>query len=211
MLIPHHTLLCLALIGRRPLLFLPQASLMKSECWTTGSRGSTPSSTIRWWRWDPPPPPHTHARTHSWRTAIRAAKVWLFLHNATVNFVCVRACVQSIVRVVFHDRRLQYTEHQQLEGWKWNRPGDRLLDLGNATRTRPLSSAFYLSLNDWFFFFQLLILLLCVFVCDRYPNVSRHRGAQDSHLPAQRRGVPVGHEEKNLCVCAGNTQTHKVI
>ncbi|XP_067884504.1 upstream-binding protein 1-like, partial [Heterodontus francisci] len=35
----------------------------------------------------------------------------------------------SIVRVVFHDRRLQYTEHQQLEGWKWNRPGDRLLDL----------------------------------------------------------------------------------
>uniref|UniRef100_A0A4W3J7P5 Upstream-binding protein 1 n=1 Tax=Callorhinchus milii TaxID=7868 RepID=A0A4W3J7P5_CALMI len=37
--------------------------------------------------------------------------------------------VKSIVRVVFHDRRLQYTEHQQLEGWKWNRPGDRLLDL----------------------------------------------------------------------------------
>lgn len=22
-------------------------------------------------------------------------------------------------------------EHQQLEGWKWNRPGDRLLDIGN--------------------------------------------------------------------------------
>ncbi|KAB1264520.1 Upstream-binding protein 1 [Camelus dromedarius] len=38
--------------------------------------------------------------------------------------------VKSIIRVVFHDRRLQYTEHQQLEGWKWNRPGDRLLDLG---------------------------------------------------------------------------------
>ncbi|KAG5201109.1 hypothetical protein JEQ12_005643 [Ovis aries] len=37
--------------------------------------------------------------------------------------------VKSIVRVVFHDGRLQYTEHQQLEGWKWNRPGDRLLDL----------------------------------------------------------------------------------
>lgn len=35
------------------------------------------------------------------------------------------------MRVVFHDRRLQYTEHQQLEGWKWNRPGDRLLDIGN--------------------------------------------------------------------------------
>ncbi|XP_035286440.1 upstream-binding protein 1-like isoform X2 [Anguilla rostrata] len=37
--------------------------------------------------------------------------------------------VKSIVRVVFHDRRLQYMEHQQLEGWKWNRPGDRLLDM----------------------------------------------------------------------------------
>ncbi|KAM9101560.1 upstream-binding protein 1 isoform 3-T3 [Sarcophilus harrisii] len=37
--------------------------------------------------------------------------------------------VKSVIRVVFHDRRLQYMEHQQLEGWKWNRPGDRLLDL----------------------------------------------------------------------------------
>uniref|UniRef100_A0AAQ4QVZ6 Transcription factor CP2 n=1 Tax=Gasterosteus aculeatus aculeatus TaxID=481459 RepID=A0AAQ4QVZ6_GASAC len=36
---------------------------------------------------------------------------------------------KSIIRVVFHDRRLQYTEHQQLEGWRWNRPGDRILDL----------------------------------------------------------------------------------
>lgn len=32
--------------------------------------------------------------------------------------------------MVFHDRRLQYTEHQQLEGWRWNRPGDRILDIG---------------------------------------------------------------------------------
>ncbi|XP_036400823.1 transcription factor CP2-like protein 1 [Megalops cyprinoides] len=38
-------------------------------------------------------------------------------------------CVKSIVRVVFHDRRLQYTEHQQLEGWRWSRPGDRILDI----------------------------------------------------------------------------------
>ncbi|KAM4643945.1 alpha-globin transcription factor CP2 isoform 1-T1 [Amazona ochrocephala] len=37
--------------------------------------------------------------------------------------------LQSIFRVVFHDRRLQYTEHQQLEGWRWNRPGDRILDI----------------------------------------------------------------------------------
>uniref|UniRef100_A0A8C6T8S6 Transcription factor CP2-like 1 n=1 Tax=Neogobius melanostomus TaxID=47308 RepID=A0A8C6T8S6_9GOBI len=37
--------------------------------------------------------------------------------------------VKSIVRVVFHDRRLQYMEHQQLEGWRWSRPGDRILDI----------------------------------------------------------------------------------
>ncbi|XP_077946791.1 transcription factor CP2-like protein 1 isoform X2 [Gasterosteus aculeatus] len=37
--------------------------------------------------------------------------------------------VKSIVRVVFHDRRLQYLEHQQLEGWRWSRPGDRILDV----------------------------------------------------------------------------------
>ncbi|TWW80300.1 Transcription factor CP2-like protein 1 CP2-related transcriptional repressor 1 [Takifugu flavidus] len=40
-----------------------------------------------------------------------------------------RKYVKSIVRVVFHERRLQYMEHQQLEGWKWNRPGDRILDI----------------------------------------------------------------------------------
>lgn len=40
--------------------------------------------------------------------------------------------LQSIFRVVFHDRRLQYTEHQQLEGWRWNRPGDRILDIGES-------------------------------------------------------------------------------
>uniref|UniRef100_A0A671XRM3 Transcription factor CP2-like 1 n=1 Tax=Sparus aurata TaxID=8175 RepID=A0A671XRM3_SPAAU len=41
--------------------------------------------------------------------------------------------VKSIVRVVFHDRRLQYMEHQQLEGWRWNRPGDRILDIGESS------------------------------------------------------------------------------
>ncbi|KAM9084927.1 transcription factor CP2-like protein 1 isoform 2-T2 [Megaptera novaeangliae] len=37
--------------------------------------------------------------------------------------------VKSTIRVLFHDRRLQYTEHQQLEGWRWSRPGDRILDI----------------------------------------------------------------------------------
>ncbi|MGH0173360.1 UNVERIFIED_CONTAM: hypothetical protein FKN15_064767 [Acipenser sinensis] len=27
-------------------------------------------------------------------------------------------------------KMVKYTEHQQLEGWRWNRPGDRILDLG---------------------------------------------------------------------------------
>uniref|UniRef100_A0A8D2L956 Grh/CP2 DB domain-containing protein n=1 Tax=Varanus komodoensis TaxID=61221 RepID=A0A8D2L956_VARKO len=40
-----------------------------------------------------------------------------------------RKLLKSVVRVVFHDRRLQYTEHQQLEGWRWSRPGDRILDI----------------------------------------------------------------------------------
>ncbi|KAM9000161.1 transcription factor CP2-like protein 1 isoform 1-T1 [Sarcophilus harrisii] len=37
--------------------------------------------------------------------------------------------LKSVVRVVFHDRRLQYMEQQQLEGWRWSRPGDRILDI----------------------------------------------------------------------------------
>lgn len=52
--------------------------------------------------------------------------------------------MQSIIRVVFHDRRLQYTEHQQLEGWRWNRPGDRILDLGEYYDLR-YSPAFAIS------------------------------------------------------------------
>uniref|UniRef100_A0A8D2L986 Grh/CP2 DB domain-containing protein n=1 Tax=Varanus komodoensis TaxID=61221 RepID=A0A8D2L986_VARKO len=60
-------------------------------------------------------------------TYLNQGKVW-------ANF-CVdpelsrRLCPIIVVRVVFHDRRLQYTEHQQLEGWRWSRPGDRILDI----------------------------------------------------------------------------------
>ncbi|ELT94029.1 hypothetical protein CAPTEDRAFT_222821 [Capitella teleta] len=35
----------------------------------------------------------------------------------------------SIVRVVFHERRLQYMESEQITTWKHNRPGDRILDI----------------------------------------------------------------------------------
>ncbi|XP_062964970.1 transcription factor CP2-like protein 1 [Cynocephalus volans] len=37
--------------------------------------------------------------------------------------------LKSVVRVVFHDRRLQYMEQQQLDEWRWSRPGDRILDI----------------------------------------------------------------------------------
>lgn len=37
---------------------------------------------------------------------------------------------QSIIRVVFHDRRLQYAELEQLQQWRMGRPGERLLDIG---------------------------------------------------------------------------------
>ncbi|XP_012515283.1 PREDICTED: transcription factor CP2-like protein 1 [Propithecus coquereli] len=40
--------------------------------------------------------------------------------------------LKSVVRVVFHDRRLQYMEQQQLDGWRWSRPGDRILDIDVA-------------------------------------------------------------------------------
>ncbi|CAN8202300.1 unnamed protein product [Coccothraustes coccothraustes] len=43
-----------------------------------------------------------------------------------------RRMVKSVVRVVFHDRRLQYSEQQQLEGWRWSRPGDRILEIGGC-------------------------------------------------------------------------------
>ncbi|XP_072173911.1 transcription factor CP2-like [Diadema setosum] len=34
---------------------------------------------------------------------------------------------KSVVRVLFHDKRLQYTEQAQIHGWKTNRPGERIL------------------------------------------------------------------------------------
>ncbi|KAM8964778.1 alpha-globin transcription factor CP2-like [Sarcophilus harrisii] len=41
--------------------------------------------------------------------------------------------VKSMFRLLFHDRGLQYSEQQQqLENWKWNRPGDRILDIDLA-------------------------------------------------------------------------------
>ncbi|KAM9296751.1 transcription factor CP2-like protein 1 [Gastrophryne carolinensis] len=40
-----------------------------------------------------------------------------------------RRMLKSVIRVVFHDRRLQYSERQQLESWQMSHPGDRILDI----------------------------------------------------------------------------------
>ena len=38
--------------------------------------------------------------------------------------------LQSVVRVVFHERRLQFMEREQLETWRKTRPGERIVDIG---------------------------------------------------------------------------------
>lgn len=41
--------------------------------------------------------------------------------------------LQSVVRVIFHERRLQYMEREQLTLWRQTRPGERILDIGIIT------------------------------------------------------------------------------
>ncbi|XP_033733292.1 transcription factor CP2-like [Pecten maximus] len=38
-------------------------------------------------------------------------------------------CLRSVVKVCFHERRLQYMEKEQLESWKQIRPGERIMDI----------------------------------------------------------------------------------
>ncbi|XP_076437440.1 transcription factor CP2-like isoform X2 [Babylonia areolata] len=38
-------------------------------------------------------------------------------------------CLRSLVRVQFHERRLQYMEKEQMDQWKQSRPGERILDV----------------------------------------------------------------------------------
>lgn len=37
---------------------------------------------------------------------------------------------QSIVKICFHERRLQYMEREQIDSWRNTRPGERILDIG---------------------------------------------------------------------------------
>ncbi|CAH1776281.1 unnamed protein product [Owenia fusiformis] len=42
---------------------------------------------------------------------------------------CPGKLYRSVIKVAFHDRRLQYMEKEQIDNWKCTRPGDRLLDI----------------------------------------------------------------------------------
>ena len=39
-------------------------------------------------------------------------------------------CLRSVLKVQFHERRLQFMEKEQIDAWKSNRPGERILDVG---------------------------------------------------------------------------------
>uniref|UniRef100_A0A8D0BHM6 Grh/CP2 DB domain-containing protein n=1 Tax=Salvator merianae TaxID=96440 RepID=A0A8D0BHM6_SALMN len=70
-----------------------------------------------------------HEETLTYLNQGQSYEIRMLCNPKTGEFTEGRKLLKSVVRVVFHDRRLQYTEHQQLEGWRWNRPGDRILDI----------------------------------------------------------------------------------
>lgn len=122
---------CVASLSGSLIIFSLQVSPMKLECLTTGKLGNSRKLPVKWWRWA--------AKAHfefgfcrlqgQIQTCVLQWLGFPLFTLSTGNF----PVFQSIIRVVFHDRRLQYTEHQQLEGWRWNRPGDRILDLGKRS------------------------------------------------------------------------------
>ncbi|XP_074835140.1 transcription factor CP2-like protein 1 isoform X2 [Carettochelys insculpta] len=70
-----------------------------------------------------------HEETLTYLNQGQSYEIRLLCHPKLGDFSEGRKLLKSVIRVVFHDRRLQYMEHQQLEGWRWNRPGDRILDV----------------------------------------------------------------------------------
>jgi len=59
----------------------------------------------------------------------------VFKTQQNIPFMCAYTClcwgaVQSVIRVVFHERRLQYMEREQLDIWRQTRPGERIVDIG---------------------------------------------------------------------------------
>lgn len=50
---------------------------------------------------------------------------------------------QSVVRLCFHERRLQYMEREQIAAWRMSRPGDRIVEIDV-----PLSYGIYEVVQD---------------------------------------------------------------
>jgi transcription factor CP2 and related proteins len=50
---------------------------------------------------------------------------------------------QSVVRLCFHERRLQYMEREQIAAWRMSRPGDRIMEIDV-----PLSYGIYDVVQD---------------------------------------------------------------
>ncbi|XP_073182018.1 transcription factor CP2-like protein 1 isoform X1 [Lepidochelys kempii] len=70
-----------------------------------------------------------HEETLTYLNQGQSYEIRMLCNPKLGDFSECRKLLKSVARVVFHDRRLQYMEHQQLEGWRWNRPGDRILDI----------------------------------------------------------------------------------
>ena len=56
------------------------------------------------------------------------------------KIICFR---QSVVRLCFHERRLQYMEREQIAAWRMSRPGDRIMEIDV-----PLSYGIYDVVQD---------------------------------------------------------------
>ncbi|XP_070630548.1 transcription factor CP2-like [Bos indicus] len=63
------------------------------------------------------------------RGASQSYEVQMLCNPKLVDATQEPRLLKSVVHVVFHDRHLQYTEQQQLDGWRWSWPGDRILDI----------------------------------------------------------------------------------
>ena len=76
--------------------------------------------------------------------------------------------VQSVIRVVFHERRLQYMEREQLDVWRQTRPGERIVDMGLHCSTSLLlvllNSSYFSLFSFCCFYFFLFICLLCLLI-----------------------------------------------
>lgn len=61
------------------------------------------------------------------------------MHQLVISFMY----FQSLIRICFHERRLQYMEREQMAAWQASRPGDRIVEVDI-----PLSYGIYDVVQD---------------------------------------------------------------